>query len=416
MQVVQTRRCRGMRCATYYSRLKAVRVEIEMVPRAVVSSAPDPLWQSPCVVVENSMTERIFNFSAGPAVLPVEVLEEARENLLSLGSSGMGILEHSHRGKAYMAVHEEAEALCRELAGIPANYHVLFLQGGASLQFGMVPMNFLPRGQTADYLVTGAWSEKAAADARGFGTVHVACSSKDRNFCYIPQSCHLSDNPAYVHFTSNNTIFGTEFAAEPAVRPSDRLICDASSDIFSRPLDVSKYALIYAGAQKNLGPSGVTLVIIRDDLVQEAPRELPTMLQYRTFADDHSLYNTPPTFGIYIIGLVFKWIKKQGGLAAIQRANQAKAGVVYDALDHSRLFRATADAGSRSLMNVTFVTGDADLDNQFIAAATKRGLDGLKGHRSVGGMRASMYNAFPRAGAEALVAAMRDFESEHGPA
>lgn len=356
------------------------------------------------------MTNRIFNFSAGPAVLPVEVLEEARDNLLSLGNTGIGILEHSHRGKAYMAVHEEAEVLCRELAGIPANYHVLFLQGGASLQFGMVPMNFLGRDKTADYLITGVWSQKAAADAKLFGNIHVACSSEDRNFCYIPQTCRFSEKPAYVHFTSNNTIFGTEWPAEPAV-PGDRLICDASSDIFSRPLDVGKYALVYAGAQKNLGPSGVTLVIIRDDLVQEGPKNLPVMLQYRTFAEDHSLYNTPPTFGIYIMGLVFKWIKRQGGLPAIERANRDKAGKLYDYLDGSRLFRATAEAGSRSQMNVTFVTGDAALDEQFIATAKKAGLDGLKGHRSVGGMRASLYNAFPPAGVDALIDVMRDFES-----
>lgn len=358
------------------------------------------------------MTQRIFNFSAGPAVLPVEVLEEARENMLSLGSTGIGIMEHSHRGKAYMAVHEEAEALCRELAGIPANYHVLFLQGGASLQFGMVPMNFLSRDKTADFLVTGAWSQKALADAKLFGNTHVACSSEDRNFCYIPKSFQFSPSPAYVHITSNNTIFGTQWASLPQI-PGDRLICDASSDIFSRPLDVSKYAMIYAGAQKNLGPSGVTLVIIRDDLVKEAPKNLPVMLQYRTFADDHSLYNTPPTFGIYVMGLVFKWIKKQGGLAAMDRHNRDKAGKLYAYLDQSKLFRATADKDSRSQMNVTFVTGDAALDEQFVAAAKKAGLDGLKGHRSVGGMRASIYNAFPPAGVDSLITTLRDFESTH---
>lgn len=357
------------------------------------------------------MTNRIFNFSAGPAVLPVEVLEEARENLLSLGSTGIGIMEHSHRGKAYMAVHEEAEALCRELAGVPSNYHVLFLQGGATLQFSMIPMNLLASGQTADYLVTGAWSQKAVIEARRVGNVHIASSSEDRNFCYIPKQASYSASPAYVHFTSNNTIFGTEFAKEPEVPGGVPLICDASSDIFSRPIDVSKYGLIYAGAQKNLGPSGVTLVIIRDDLVQRGPKELATMLQYRTYSEDHSLYNTPPTFGIYIMGLVFKWIKRQGGLAGVERINRDKAGKLYKYLDGSRLFKATADADSRSLMNVTFVTGDADRDQQFIAAATKAGLDGLKGHRSVGGMRASLYNAFPPAGVDALIEVLKDFEA-----
>ncbi|HEY3968180.1 MAG TPA: 3-phosphoserine/phosphohydroxythreonine transaminase [Planctomycetaceae bacterium] len=358
------------------------------------------------------MTQRIYNFSAGPAVLPVEVLEEARDNILSLGNTGIGIMEHSHRGKAYTAVHEEAESLCRELAGIPDDYHVLFLQGGASLQFSMVPMNLLPPGATADYLVTGAWSQKAVIEAKRCGNVHVASSSEDRNFCYVPKACTYSSQPAYVHFTSNNTIFGTEFSSEPEVPVASPLVCDASSDIFSRPLPIKKYGMIYAGAQKNLGPSGVTLVIIRKDLVDAAPRDLGTMLQYRTYAEDHSLYNTPPTFGIYIMGLVFKWIKKQGGLAAVERVNREKAGKLYRYLDESRRFRATADQDSRSLMNVTFVTGDAALDDKFIATAKKAGLDGLKGHRSVGGMRASLYNAFPTQGVDALLDVMREFEAK----
>lgn len=356
------------------------------------------------------MTARIYNFSAGPAVLPVEVLEEARENLLSLGNTGIGIMEHSHRGKAYMAVHEEAENLCRELAGIPSNYHVLFLQGGATLQFSMVPMNFLGKEQTADYLLTGAWSQKAMAEAKKCGQVHVACTSEDRNFCYIPKSSAFSKSPVYAHFTSNNTIFGTQWAKEPEVPAGVPLICDASSDIFCRPIDVSKYALIYAGAQKNLGPSGVTLVIIRDDLVQRGPKDLGIMLQYRTYSEDHSLYNTPPTFGIYIMGLVFKWIKKQGGLAAIEQRNRSKAEKLYRYLDGSKLFKATADVGSRSLMNVTFVTGDPAKDEKFVATAKKAGLDGLKGHRSIGGMRASIYNAFPPEGIDVLIGAMREFE------
>ncbi|MGE3316967.1 MAG: 3-phosphoserine/phosphohydroxythreonine transaminase [Planctomycetaceae bacterium] len=357
------------------------------------------------------MTERIFNFSAGPAVLPVSVLEEARENLLSLGKTGIGILEHSHRGKAFLAVYEETVNLLREVGNIPDDYTILFLQGGASTQFAMVPMSYLDKSSTADYLVTGSWSQKAVAEAKRFGQVHIACSSEDRNFCYIPKECRYSDKPTYVHFTSNNTIFGTEFFDEPKVPAGSFLVCDASSDIFSRPIDISKYGLIYAGAQKNLGPSGVTLVIMRKDLVERASRDLPTMLQYRTHAKDDSMYNTPPTFGIYIIGLVVKWIKQQGGLAAIEKNNREKADRLYGYLDQSKLFRATADKGSRSRMNVTFVTGNDELDAKFIAAAKGEGFDGLKGHRSVGGMRASIYNAFPPEGVDALVACLRKFEA-----
>lgn len=359
------------------------------------------------------MTDRIYNFSAGPAVLPVSVLEEARENLLSLGETGIGILEHSHRGKAFLAVYHEAVALCRAVAGIPDDYDVLFLQGGASTQFFMVPMNLLPRDRTADYLITGSWAQKAAAEARRFGTVHEACSSKDRNFCYIPKERKSSERPVYVHFTSNNTIYGTQFQAEPKVPDGAFLVCDASSDIFSRPIDVRKYGLIYAGAQKNVGPAGVTLVIVRKDLMPQATADLPTMLQYRTHADNESMYNTPPTFGIYLMKLVLKWMQDAGGLEVMARRNEEKAGKLYRYLDQSRLFKATADADSRSLMNVTFVTGNADLDGQFIKAATQAGFDGLKGHRSVGGMRASLYNAFPTEGVDALIDLMRQFEAEH---
>jgi len=359
------------------------------------------------------MTRRLFNFSAGPAALPVPVLEEARENLLSLGTTGIGILEHSHRGKAFLAVHDEALALCRELGRIPADYDILFLQGGASLQFSMVPMNLLPAGGTADYLVTGVWSQKAVIEAQRVGKVHEACSSADRNFCYIPATADFSSAPAYVHFTSNNTIFGTQFAREPVPPAGVPLVCDASSDIFSRPLDISRYGVIYAGAQKNLGPSGLTLVIIRKDLVAAGPQQLPTMLQYRTHAQENSLYNTPPTFGIYILGLMLKWIRGQGGLEAIARQNSERANRLYQFLDQSRVFRATAEPGSRSLMNVTFVTGRAELDEQFLREATKAGLDGLKGHRSVGGMRASLYNAFPTEGVDALIDTLRAFEARH---
>ncbi len=359
------------------------------------------------------MTKRIFNFSAGPAVLPVEVLEEARENLLSLGNTGVGIMEHSHRGKAFLEVYENAVNLCRELAGIPDDYDVLFLQGGASTQFFQIPMNFLTADRTADYLITGSWSKKAVAEAQRFGKTHVVCSSQDRNFCYIPQQRKYSASPTYVHYTSNNTIYGTQFSSEPDVPAGGFLVCDASSDIFSRPLDVARYGIIYAGAQKNLGPSGVTLVVIRKSLVESAAGDLPTMLQYRTHAANESMFNTPPTFGLYIMSLVFQWIKNQGGLAAVQKRNEDKAGKLYQFLDQSQLFQATADADSRSQMNVTFITGNADLDAKFLATAKEAGLDGLKGHRSVGGMRASLYNAFPPEGVDRLVEVLQEFEAKH---
>lgn len=359
------------------------------------------------------VTNRIWNFSAGPAVLPESVLEEARENLLSLGQTGIGILEHSHRGKAFLAVYEETVALCREVGQIPSDYQILFLQGGASSQFFMIPMNFLTKERTADYLVTGAWSEKALEEAARFGQTHVACTSQDRNYAYIPAKCDLSANPLYCHYTSNNTIFGTQWPGLPPVPTGTDLICDASSDIFSRPIDVSRHAMIYAGAQKNLGPSGVTLVIIRNDLVERGARDLPTMLQYRTHAKNESMYNTPPTFAIYLMGLVLKWIKASGGLSAVGDVNRRKAEKLYAFLDQSRLFRGTADRDSRSQMNVTFVTGQPDLDTKICSAATKAGFDGLKGHRSVGGMRASIYNAFPETGVDALIEFLRRFETEN---
>ena len=360
------------------------------------------------------MTERIFNFSAGPAVMPVEVLEEAREDLLSLRGTGIGVLEHSHRGKAFTAVRDEAETAIRKVGSIPDNYKVLFLQGGASLQFAMLPMNFLSEGQTADYIVTGAWAQKATKEAKHFGTPHEAASSEDRNFCYIPKKYDFSADARYVHFTSNNTIFGTQFASEPDIPEGGTLICDASSDIFSRPIDISKYGMIYAGAQKNLGPSGVTLVIIRDDLVEAGKSSIPAMLQYRTYAENDSMYNTPPAFGIYLVGRVCQWLLNNGGLTAIQARNEAKAAKLYDYLETSSLFSATADVDSRSKMNVTFVTGDADTDAEFIKQATAANFDGLKGHRSVGGMRASIYNAFPSEGVDALIDFMKDFEASRG--
>lgn len=357
------------------------------------------------------MTRRIWNLSAGPAVLPEPVLAEAQESLLSLGDTGVGVCEHSHRGKAFVSVADEAEALCRELAGIPDNYRVLFLQGGASTQFAMIPMNFLTPGNTADYIVTGSWAKKAVKEAKLFGDVHVASTSEETNFNTIPGAHQFSDQPKYVHFTSNNTIFGTQFAAEPEGFSEDAfLVCDASSDIFSRPLDVSKYGLIYAGAQKNLGPSGVTLVIIRDDLVEAGSEQLTSMLQYRTHAGADSMYNTPPTFGVYLMMLVFRWIRDNGGLAGMETRNREKAARLYEAIDRSSLFQATADEASRSMMNVTFVTGDPERDAQFIQEATAAGFNAIKGHRSVGGMRASIYNAFPSEGVDALIEFMNDFE------
>ena len=357
------------------------------------------------------MADRIFNFSAGPAVMPVPVLKEVRDNLLSLGDSGIGILEHSHRSKAYSAVHEQTEAAVREVGSVPDDYHVLFMQGGASMQFPILAMNLLGEGKIGDYINTGSWSKKAIAEAKAFGNVHVPSTSEDRNFCYIPSEHSFSDGAEFVHFTSNNTIFGTQFSQEPAVPDGSTLICDASSDIFSRPIDVSKYAMIYAGTQKNLGPAGAALVIIRDDLLQRCNSDIPAMMQYSTYAEKKSLYNTPPTFAIYVVGLVCQWILDQGGLSAMQNRNESKAGALYEFLEQSSLFNATADAGSRSRMNVTFVTGDADTDAAFIAAATAAGFDGLKGHRSVGGMRASIYNAFPPEGVDQLVSFMRDFEA-----
>jgi phosphoserine aminotransferase len=358
------------------------------------------------------MTDRIHNFSAGPAALPEAVLRKAQEAVWNVASSGIGIMEHSHRGKVFDRIIAEAEASCRGLANIPDNYRVLFLQGGASLQFAMVPMNLLGPDRTADYLVTGVWSQKAVKEAKPIGKVHIAVTSEVTNFDRIPRSEEIrySANPAYVHITTNNTIFGTQWQAEPPVPAGAPLIADTSSDMYSRPIDIEKYGLIYAGAQKNLGPSGVVLVIIRDDLIEAGAKHLPTMLQYRTHAAENSLYNTPPTFGIYFMGEVFKWIQSQGGLRAMAERNESKAKLLYQYLDSSEFFRGTAQTDSRSLMNVCFRAPTEELEAKFISEATKRGLDGLKGHRSVGGMRASIYNACPREAVEALVSFMKEFE------
>jgi phosphoserine aminotransferase len=362
------------------------------------------------------MDERVFNFSPGPAVLPEPVLEQAQRDLWSIDGSGIGILEQSHRGAVFKRVISEAEEDCRKLAGIPADYAVLFLQGGASTQFYMLPANYLPADGTADYLVTGSWSKKAVKEARHYGNVHIACTSDDANFSYIPEpkQTRYSDAPAYVHFTSNNTIFGTGFRSEPTVPGDGFLACDASSDIFSRPIRVERYGLIYAGAQKNLGPSGVTLVIIRRDLLERRVRELPSMLDYATHAEGGSLYNTPPVFCIYVMGRIFRWTLEQGGLAEMEKRNAEKAALIYDVLEGSEFYTATAAKDSRSMMNITFVTPSEELNAAFVAEAKAAGLDGLKGHRSVGGMRASIYNAFPRAGCEALAQFMKDFAAKNG--
>ncbi len=357
---------------------------------------------------------RTFNFSAGPAVLPLPVLEEARAALLSLGDTGIGILEHSHRGKAFLGVYEETVSLVREVGGVPDDYDVLFLQGGASTQFFMVPMSFLGAGHTADYLVSGSWGTKALAEARALGSTHVAATSEETGFDRIPRSPRYSRDPVYVHFTSNNTIEGTQYRTEPEIPGASFLVCDASSDVFSRPIDVGRYGLLYAAAQKNLGPAGLTLVLVRRDVVARGRGDLPAMLQYRTFSASDSMHNTPPTFGIYVMCLVLRWIRDQGGLTAMADRNHRKAGRLYEQIDVSRLFRGTAQPESRSQMNVTFATGADELDRSFVAFAAARGLDGLKGHRSVGGMRASIYNAFPEEGVVALVDAMRAFEEERG--
>ena len=357
----------------------------------------------------------MFNFGAGPAVLPEPVLEEVREHLLALPGAGMSVLEISHRSAAFDEILATAEANIRALAGVPDGYHVLFLQGGATQQFAMAPMNLLGPGATADYVVTGTWARKAAAEARRFGTVHVAATTEPDGFARLPAPAELALTPgaAYVHLTSNNTIAGTQWAATPDTGAAP-LVVDASSDILSRPIDVERHGLIYAGAQKNLGPAGVTVVIVRDDLVRRAPAGLPTLMRYDTFADSGSRHNTPPVFAIYVVSLVTAWIRDAGGLDEMARRNERKARALYEALDRTAFYRGTADPASRSRMNVTFRLPAPELDALFVREAADAGLAGLKGHRSVGGQRASIYNAFPEAGVAALVDFMREFERTRG--
>jgi phosphoserine aminotransferase len=358
---------------------------------------------------------RVFNFSAGPAVLPLPVLEEIQRDLISLPGVGMSILEISHRSAPFEKILAEAEQSIRTLAAIPSNYKVLFLQGGASLQFSMVPMNLLTAGATADYIDGGSWAEKAIKEAKKVGTVNVAATTKAENYSRLPRQAELKLTPgaAYVHMTSNNTIEGTEYKTLPSVGDVP-LVSDTSSNMFSRPIDVARHALIYAGAQKNMGPAGVTVVIVRDDMLQRSQKSLPTMLNYAVHAENNSLYNTPPAFAVYSLGLVMKWLLGQGGLPAIAAANDRKAGKLYGEIDRTGFYRGTADKGDRSLMNVTFRLGTEELEKQFIKESTAAGLDGLKGHRSVGGMRASIYNAFPEDGVDALVSFMKEFERNRG--
>lgn len=357
---------------------------------------------------------RVYNFSAGPAVLPEEVLQEAAQEMMDYQGSGMSVMEMSHRSKVYEDIIKEAEADIRDLMGIPSNYKVLFLQGGGNTQFAMIPMNLM-KNRVADYIITGQWAKKAFKEAQIYGDVKAVASSEDKVFSYIPDCSDLPirDNADYVYICENNTIYGTKFKTLPNTK-GKILVSDISSCFLSEPIDVSKYGLVWGGVQKNVGPAGVTIVIIREDLITEDTLPgTPTMLKYKIHADNDSLYNTPPCYNIYICGKVFKWIKKMGGLSAMKEHNEKKAAVLYDFLDQSKLFKGTVRKEDRSLMNVPFVTGDKELDAEFIKAAEAAGFVNLKGHRTVGGMRASIYNAMPIEGVEKLVAFMKDFEAKH---
>jgi phosphoserine aminotransferase len=355
---------------------------------------------------------RIYNFSAGPAMLPAEVLARAGDEILDWHGSGMSVMEMSHRGKEFMAIAEEAEADLRELLAIPSSHKVLFLQGGATLQFAQVPMNLLRGRNKADYVLTGEWSKKALKEARKYCDAALAASSEDRNFTYAPKQWRVRDDAAYVHYCSNETIGGVEYHEVPQVKAP--LVADASSHFLSRPLDVARFALIYAGAQKNAGPAGLTFVVVREDLVGRAEPFTPSVMDYKQQADAESMLNTPATYAMYIAGLVFKWLKQAGGLAEMEKRNIAKAKLLYDCLDASGFFHNPVAPEDRSRMNVPFTLKDARLDDAFLKGAAERGMVQLKGHRSVGGMRASIYNAMPIEGVERLVQYMREFEARHG--
>ena len=357
---------------------------------------------------------RVYNFSAGPAVLPEEVLKEAAEEMMDYRGCGMSVMEMSHRSKTYQTIIDEAEADLRDLIGIPDNYKVLFLQGGASQQFAMIPMNLM-KNKVADYIVTGQWAKKAWQEAGKYGKANKIASSEDKTFSYIPDCSDLpiSEDADYVYICENNTIYGTKFKTLPNTK-GKTLVADVSSCFLSEPVDITKYGIMYGGVQKNIGPAGVVIAIIREDLITEDVLPgTPTMLQYKTHADAGSLYNTPPAYGIYICGTVFKWLKKMGGLSAIKELNEKKAAILYDFLDQSSLFKGTVRKEDRSLMNVPFITGSEELDAKFVKEAKEAGLESLKGHRSVGGMRASIYNAMPVEGVEKLVEFMKKFEAEN---
>lgn len=359
---------------------------------------------------------RVYNFNPGPATLPLPVLEKTKEELLNYRGTGMSILETSHRAKEYEAINAEAEARVKRLLGLGEEYRVLFLQGGASLQFAMVPMNYLTAGTTADYILTGSWSEKAREEAAKIGQVHVAASTKAEQYRRIPRpdEIHLTDAPAYVHITSNNTIYGTQWHEFPDLGDAP-LFADMSSDFLSRPFDASKFSLIYAGAQKSVGPAGVTLVIIHQSLLEDPPETVPTILNYVTHAKNNSLYNTPPVFAVYMVNLALGWIEELGGLEALGTCNEQKAGGIYAAIDESGgFYQPHAEAGSRSWMNITFRLASEDLEKQFLSEATKEGMIGLKGHRSVGGIRASIYNAMSLEGCNAFASFLREFARKNG--
>jgi phosphoserine aminotransferase len=360
-------------------------------------------------------THRVYNFSAGPAVLPAPVLRRAQEELPDWHGSGMSVMEMSHRGKEFIAIAAKAEADLRELLGVPSGYKVLFLQGGATLQFAAIPMNLLRGRPSVDYVNTGEWARKAIAEAKKYAQVKVVASSEDRKFTYAPPQAgwNLSQDAAYVHYTGNETIGGVEFHWIPQTGDVP-LVCDLSSSLLSRPLDVARFGLIYAGAQKNIGPAGLTIVIVREDLIGQAIATTPTVLDYRQQADNDSMLNTPATYSIYIAGLVFEWLKEQGGLAGIEQVNIAKAKLLYDLIDASGLYASPVAPQDRSRMNIPFTLKDAALDEPFLKAAQQNGLLQLKGHRSVGGMRASIYNAMPMEGVQALAGFMREFERKHG--
>lgn len=357
---------------------------------------------------------RVYNFSAGPAILPEEVLKRAADEMLEYGESGQSVMEMSHRSKEYQAIIDSVEAKLREIMAIPDNYKVLFLQGGASSQFAMIPLNLMNKSGKADFVITGQWANKAYQEASRYGECKAVASSKDKTFSYIPEldKANFTPDADYFHICYNNTIYGTKFTELPDCG-NVPLVADMSSSILSEPVDVSKYGMIYAGAQKNMGPAGLTVVIIREDLIGNARDITPTMFNYQTHADNGSMYNTPPTYGIYILGLVLDWVKEQGGLEKMSEINAKKAALLYDFLDGSKLFKATVQGKDRSLMNVPFVTGSDELDAKFVSEAKKQGLINLKGHRSVGGMRASIYNAMPYAGVEKLVEFMKKFEAEN---